>query len=138
MKLIILIWLLAISAIGAEVHLAWNASELVLPGVGPDPGVTNYTLYAHTNVIGPSNFKSAVVRQSVGTNLNVKIQGITGAWWFTVTAWKDGLESDPSNVIVGTWAIPKKAEAPLNMRFSEPFLGPQLKRYIWRYFTVTW
>lgn len=84
--------LLAVTCLGADVRLAWDAS--------PTEGITNYVIYAHTNAITQETYTNAVVRINVGTNLTATVEDPSPArWWFTVTAMRDGLESDISNVI---------------------------------------
>jgi len=76
--------------IGGQVKLAWDAS--------PTPGVTNYTVCAGTNAI---TFDNALVRVSTGTNQTVSVSNLAPATWqFMVVAQKDGVVSDPSNVVV--------------------------------------
>lgn len=131
MKSLILFLLLGCyKALAADVQLSWDAS--------PTPGVTNYMLYAHTNALAQGNTATAVVKRMVGTNLTTRIEGISGIWWFTVTAWKDGLESEPSNIVIGTWAVPARADAPLNMRFADLFPGPYQNGYFTPYFRLRW
>lgn len=92
-RLSILALVLAFEALGSEVRLAWDAS--------PTPGVTNYVLYAGTNALNATNLTSAVVQLNVGTNLTGTIEGLVPEEWsFTVTAMRDGIESDPSNVLI--------------------------------------
>jgi hypothetical protein len=82
-----------LSACSAEINLLWDASET--------PGVTNYTLYAHTNAITQADYRTAVVRVNSGTNLATRLQGLAvGKWWFCATAVKDNVESDISNVLL--------------------------------------
>lgn len=77
---------------GADIKLQWNPSTSL--------GVTNYVVYASTNVLTSSNLYDRAARLNVGTNLTATIQNIrTGSWWFTVTAMSNGLESDCSNII---------------------------------------
>lgn len=125
-----LLTLCCYQTLAADIQLVWDAS--------PTPGVTNYMLYAHTNAIAQGNISSAVVKRMVGTNLTARIEGISGIWWFTVTAWKDGLESDPSNVVIGTWAVPTRADVPPNMRFADLSAGPYQNGYFTPYFRLRW
>lgn len=91
-------------ALASEVNLAWDPSET--------PGITNYVLYAHTNALVMTNLSTASVRVPVGTNLTATCVWLKpGRYWFTVTAMRDGVESDPSNVV--TVEAP---EPPENMR----------------------
>lgn len=117
-------------ALAADIQLVWDAS--------PTAGVTNYMLYAHTNVIGPLTLNQAVVKRLVGTSGTARIEGITGTWWFTVTAWKDGLESDPSNVISGYWIPPTRADAPQNMRIENARVANYANGIITPYFRLRW
>lgn len=76
----------------ADVPLAWDASLT--------PGVTNYVLYASTNVLTSTNLASAPVRVNVGTNLTARVSDLLpGQWYFAVTVEKGGVQSDPSNVL---------------------------------------
>lgn len=87
--ILFLLMLLGVSAHAANLQISWDAS--------PTPGVTNYTLYAHTNTLTATNLAGAVVKVNVGTNLSVAVLGLpSGQWKFVVTATKSGLESDPS------------------------------------------
>lgn len=116
--------------LAADIQLVWDAS--------PTAGVTNYMLYAHTNAIGPGTLGQSVVKRLVGTSGTARIEGITGGWWFTVTAWKDGLESDPSNVVSGYWIPPTKADAPQNMRVENPRVANYANGIITPYFRLRW
>jgi hypothetical protein len=83
----------AVSA--ASVRLAWDAS--------PTEGVTNYVLHAWTNNAenGPFAYTNAPVHVNVGTNLTASLEALQpGQWSFVVTAQKEGIESDPSNVVI--------------------------------------
>lgn len=130
MKTLLLLLLLASSLKAADVQLAWDAS--------PAEGITNYQFYAHTNILTAANLQSAVLRKGVGTNLTVKLEGITGPWWFAVTAQREGLESEPSNILQVIFVPPVKAEAPLNMRFASLSGGPWLNQYLTKYFRMRW
>jgi hypothetical protein len=91
-----LLWVVLLAGprcLAADVRLAWDAS--------PTPGVTNYLLYAHTNLLTATNLSASLLRFHVGTNLTATVEALqSGQWSFTVTAMKDGLESDPSNVLL--------------------------------------
>lgn len=131
MKSLLLLLFLACSLKAADVQLTWDAS--------PSEGVTDYVIYAHTNALSSTNLIKAVVKQAVGTNLTAKVEGITGTWWFTVTAKNiDGLESDHSNVVTGTWTPPVKAMAPGNMRFDGLSAGPWKAQFLTKYFRMRW
>jgi len=83
----------ALTSMASDAKLAWDAS--------PTTGVTNYVLYASTNILSATNLTSATVRLNVGTNLTATVERIqSGQWSFAVTAMKNGLESDPSNILI--------------------------------------
>ena len=83
----------ALTSMASDAKLAWDASLTT--------GVTNYVLYASTNILSATNLTSATVRLNVGTNLTATVEGIqTGQWSFAATAMKDGIESDPSNILI--------------------------------------
>lgn len=104
MKKLLITLLTAASLKAADVRLGWNPS--------PTPGVTNYTLYASTNALSATNLQSATVKVNVGTNITVTLTDIApGLWWLTVTAGKDGIISDPSNILLVD--VPS---APINLR----------------------
>lgn len=85
--------LITTHCIASDVKLAWDAS--------PTPGVTNYVLYASTNSLTATNLPTATVRLNVGTNLTASVENIQpGQWSFAATGMKDGLESDPSNILI--------------------------------------
>lgn len=85
----------------SDVKLAWDASAT--------PGVTNYVLYAHTNLLSVTNLPAASVRLPVGTNLTATVEGLReGVWSFAAAAMKDGIESEPSNVV--TVEVPRPPE----------------------------
>lgn len=128
--LAVLLLLCCHQALAADIQLVWDAS--------PTPGVTNYMLYAHTNVIAAGNLSQSVVKRLVGTGGTARIEGITGGWWFTVTAWKDGLESDPSNVVSGYWIPPTRADAPQNMRVENARVANYANGIITPYFRLRW
>ena len=91
-KIAMLVSLVGLQAMASDIRLAWDASVTV--------GITNYVLYAHTNVLSQSNYKAAIVRLNVGTNLTALIESIQpGRWSFAATAMMDGIESDLSNVV---------------------------------------
>lgn len=95
--------LLAVTCLGGDVRLAWDAS--------PTEGITNYVLYAN-NMIFSTPSPTNLVHINVGTNLTCTIEGLDpGRWYFAATAMKDGLESDISNVIEVEVPAP-----PANMR----------------------
>lgn len=132
MKSFMFFLLLASQLKAVDVQLAWDANP-------PSDGVVSYTIYAHTNTLSQTNLSKAVVKQVVGTNLTAKVEGLIGTWWFTVTAKdKDGLESDISNVVTGTWAPPVKAMAPTNMRFTGLSAGPWTGQLLTKYFRLRW
>jgi hypothetical protein len=90
-------------ASGTEIKLAWDAP------VETNYSVTNYVLYAQTNLVSKTNYS---VRQSVGTNQTATVQDIApGRWWFAATAVAGGAESDLSNVVLAEVPVP-----PPNMR----------------------
>ena len=83
----------ALTSMASDIKLAWDAS--------PTTGFTNYVLYASTNILSATNLTSATIRLNVGTNLTATVERITaGQWSFAATAMKDGLESDPSNILI--------------------------------------
>jgi hypothetical protein len=83
----------AITSMASDAKLAWDAS--------PTTGVSNYVLYASTNILSATNMTSATVRLNVGTNLTATVERIqAGQWFFAATAMKDGLESEPSNILI--------------------------------------
>jgi len=83
----------ALTSMASDIKLAWDAS--------PTTGVPNYVLYASTNILSATNLTSATVRLNVGTNLTATVERIqAGQWSFAATAMKDGLESDPSNILI--------------------------------------
>jgi len=85
----------------SEIKFAWNAS--------PSIGVTNYNFYASTNGLSLTNFVS---RLPVGTNCTATVSDLTpGVWQFSVTAMRDGAQSDFCNIL--TIEIP---EPPARMR----------------------
>lgn len=86
--LILIFFLLLISAPAAELPLAWDAS--------PSPNVTNYSLHVGTNSLASGN--TNWITKHVGTNLTARIQ-IEGSAKIYVhaRAWADGQYSDPSN-----------------------------------------
>lgn len=132
MKSFLLLLLLAGSLKAVDVQLAWDANP-------PADNVVSYTLYAHTNTLTQANLASAVVKQSVGTNLTAKVEGLVGSWWFTVTARSaSGLESEISNVVTGTWAAPVRAMTPTNMRFAGLGAGPWTGQLLTKYFRLRW
>lgn len=100
MKLVLSLALISLLSRGysAEIKLAWNPSDT--------PGVTNYILYGSTNTLTLSNFN---VRTNVGTNLVVAISTLTSRQWqFGVTAQKDLIESDMSNILPIEVPLPPK------------------------------
>jgi hypothetical protein len=89
---------------GSDIKLAWDA-----PPPSTNYTITNYVLYAQTNLVSKTNY---CVKLSVGTNLTATVQDpVPGRWWFAATAVAGGLESDLSNVVIAE--IPP---APPNMR----------------------
>jgi len=107
----------ALTSMASDIKLAWDASPTtgvpnyvlyastnIRPIVGvvrADEPVTNYVLYASTNILSATNLTSATVRLNVGTNLTATVERIqAGQWSFAATAMKDGLESDPSNILI--------------------------------------
>jgi hypothetical protein len=87
-----LLLLLCLTASGQTVRLAWDPA--------PTVGITNYTLYASTNALSATNLLAATTNIPCGTNLTGTVSEIVaGRWWFAATAWKDGIESLPSNVL---------------------------------------
>lgn len=95
--------LAAVSAEASFIRLAWDAS--VTPGC-------EYVLYASTNELTQETYRDATVRVPCETNLTATIEGIAvGQWRFCATAIKDGVESDPSNVL--TVEVP---QPPLGIR----------------------
>lgn len=91
-KLILLVLACSTQYLASEVKLTWDAPLTT--------GITNYVIYAHTNVLSNTNLGIAVIRLNVGTNLTATIPSIqSGFWSFGATSMKDGLESDLSNVI---------------------------------------
>ena len=96
--------LLGANGLASEARLAWDPSTTA--------GVTNYVLYAHTNVLTSTNLASAAVRLNVGTNLTARVEALVpGLWRFAATAFKDGLESGLSNIL-----LVEVPGAPQNMR----------------------
>lgn len=130
MKTLLAILLSTFSLKAADVQLAWDAS--------PSEGITNYQFYAHTNVLTATNLRSAVLKQGIGTNLTIKLEGATGPWWFAVTAQREGLESEPANILQVVFVPPVKAEAPLSMRFTSLSFGPWREQYLTKYFRMRW
>lgn len=122
--------LLCCKALAADIQLVWDSS--------PTPGVTNYMLYAHTNVIADGSLNQSLVKRLVGTGGTARIEGVTGGWWFAVTAWKDGLESEPSNVVSGYWIPPTRAEAPQNMRIENARVANYANGIITPHFRLRW
>ena len=93
-----------VAAQAQMVSLAWDSSI--------HPGVTNYTLYASTNSLVATNLATATVRLNCGTNRTGTITDLVPTrWWFTATAWADGAQSLPSNVLQVEVPLP-----PANMR----------------------
>ncbi|MHB9009759.1 MAG: hypothetical protein ACYDC1_22825 [Limisphaerales bacterium] len=83
---------LASAAMSAELTLAWDPSTT--------PGITNHVLYASRTGLSSTNLTQAIVRVSVGTNLTASVHSLgPGPWAFAVTAMKNGVESDPSNIL---------------------------------------
>lgn len=75
--------MLAYCVYATTLKIGWDPSET--------SGVTNYTIYAGTN-LSKTNY---LVRVHVGTNQYAQLDDIKpGAWDFTATAWHDGIESD--------------------------------------------
>lgn len=88
---------LPVTCQAGQANLAWNPS--------PTPGVTNYVLNASP---GAAFLLPALVRVNTKTNLSASVDFATnGVWSFWVTAQKDGIESDPSNVL--TIEVPRPA-----------------------------
>lgn len=88
----------------AEVPLAWDASSTV--------GVTNITLYASTGTLTTNTLATATVKLQLGVVTTATLKDfLPGRWSFCVTAWKDGLQSDPSNILQVEVPLP-----PNNMR----------------------
>ena len=86
-----LLMLCAVSS-GATVNLAWDASAT--DGCG-------YRLYAQSG--------TNILRVATGTNLTATLDVVApGFWSFWATATKDGVESDPSNVL--TVEVPRTPE----------------------------
>jgi len=101
---VLLVFLSAAAGSAAQARLAWDAS--------PTEGVTNYVLHAWTNSAAAASFTNALVHVNAGTNLTAMIEALQpGQWSFTVTAQKDGLESDPSNLL-----MVEVPQAPARMR----------------------
>lgn len=75
---------LVLPVFSAETRFAWSPS--------PDLGVTNYVL----KVLQGTNS----VRVNVGTNLTAIAQLTNGVYSVVVTAQKEGVESDPSNMLI--------------------------------------
>lgn len=89
MKKIFLFLLLSFQVKAADIKLAWNASIT--------PGVTNYVLYASTNTV---SLQSYAIRTNVGPALIATITTLRAAQWqFAISAMKDGVESDLSNIL---------------------------------------
>ena len=89
---------------GSDIKLAWDA-----PPASTNYTVTNYVLYAQTNLVSRTNY---CVRQTVGTNLTATVQELVpGRWWFAATAVAGGLESDLSAMVIAEVPLP-----PPNMR----------------------
>jgi hypothetical protein len=107
------IWLATVVVgVGLCVHLA-RGSDIKLAWDPPPPStnytVTNYVLYAHSNLVAKTNYS---VRLSVGTNLTATVQDtVPGRWWFAATAVAGGLESDLSAMLIAEVPVP-----PANMR----------------------
>lgn len=97
---------------GGDIRLAWDAS--------PTPGVTNYSVYAHTNqIVVACVIVPGCLRTNVGTNLVVDFVALRpGRWWFVATAWKDGLESAPSGVLEVEEPAPPAGMRTLNVQAS--------------------
>lgn len=81
--------------LAGETRFGWSPS--------PTAGVTNYVL---TVTQGTNS-----VRVNVGTNLTASAQLTNGIYSVTVTAQKDGFESEPSNML--TLDVPR---SPTNLR----------------------
>lgn len=83
-----------ICGLAGDVTVAWDAS--------PTPGVTNYVLYAHTNLLTATNLASAVVKVNCGTNLSASIEDLhpPSQWYLAATAAAGGVQSDLSNVLI--------------------------------------
>lgn len=93
MKITLAILLLTAKALASDINLVWSPS--------PTVGVTNYTLFAHTNALTKTNLAIATVKVSVGTSTNVLVQDLAaGQWYFAATATKGGVQSDPSNIVI--------------------------------------
>lgn len=83
--------LAAIAVSAADINLAWDAGE---------PGCT-YTVYAHTNVFAYTNRATVGAKFNAGTNLTVTATVQPGITYYLVcTAFKNGLESDFSNMVI--------------------------------------
>ena len=83
LALILALMLVCATVRGAELNLAWDASA---------SSGCEYRLYAQSN--------TNIVRVECGTNLTARLEDIApGFYSFWATATKDGVESDPSNVL---------------------------------------
>jgi hypothetical protein len=107
MKLLVLLFALMCLwirlAMGADALLEWDASATA--------GVTNYRVsYGQTSRVYAAS-------RSFGTNLSALITNlVAGRWFFSATAWKAGIESDPSNELGWT----NTAFSPVNLRITGP------------------
>lgn len=98
MKRLFALFLSVVSLGAAEIKLAWNPSDT--------PGC-NYILYGATN--GALTFANSNLKTNVGTNLIVSVSTLQmNQWQFGVTAFKGGIESDMSNILMVDVPLPVK------------------------------
>jgi len=112
LKLLLSLAALTLNVSAAEFQISWNSS--------PTPGVTNYVLYFSTNVLNNvTRTNSSTIRLNAGTNLTGFVSGIIpDQWQFGVTAMKDGIESDLSNLLLVEVPEPPKNLRIIALQFS--------------------
>lgn len=116
MKILLILLLASLSVLAQEVRFGWDAS--------PTIGVTNYVLMAHTNSYPTTNYTDATVKIGVGTNLTAKVTDLaTGRWYFWAVAQKDGVASDPSNVVAVEVPLPPAGMRTISVQYGATLVG---------------
>ena len=93
----LLVLLIALLARAGHLTVAFN------PSPGLTDGGTNgvgYWLYGQTNNFDPLCLADSPLKLNLGTNTQASFYTTnSAAWWFAVTAYSNGLESDVSNIL---------------------------------------
>ena len=100
--------MLAFSVTAAEIQFAWNPS--------PSMGVTNYMFYSCTNTLSLTNYTSRI---PVGLSCTATITDLApGIWQFSLTAMRDGIQSDFCNILTLEVPAPPAQMRTIVLQFS--------------------